>query len=1134
MKANEQHKKSFWALMATQFFGAFNDNVFQIVVALLVVQWVTDPIAKNKLVTASGFVFAAPFLLFSLAAGRMADRWSKARIIVAVKLCDIVVIMVALSGLYLKSIPIMMVGLFLLALQSTFFAPAKYGILPEIRTEAELSQANGLLNVATFIAILAGTITGTFIISNIHLIAAVLAVMAVGSLTGSLLIEKIPPANPTQPLAWNPIPDFIANWKLIEKDRALTLSMLAVSYFWFVGGVLHLNTLVYVNDVMHLSTKVSGILLTFIVVGIATGSLLAGKLSQEKVELGLVPAGAIGISFFTIDLFFSHASLYRTLFDVFFLGACSGLYVIPLNTLIQIRSPEAERGRVLATASFLSFVAIALASGFLWLIGSVFKGNPAQVFLILGLISLAATIGICVYLPQALIRLALYFLTNTVYKIRVIGRENVPLSGPAILVPNHVSMVDPFLIAGGISRQIRCIMFRDFYEKPFIHPFVKLMNAIPISNNDAPKEIMKSLINARKQLQENHLVCIFAEGEISRLGATVLGFKRGLEVILKDLDIPIIPVHLEGVWGSIFSFQDKKFIWKWPRRIPYPITVTFGKPLRKAGAQEIRQAVTDLGAEAFAVHRQSEPTLFESLLVQAKSSPNQKVVVDSTGKELTYHELLIGSTALGKRLVSKLGLSEGNGKNVGVLLPPCVGATVANVALSSQGFVAINLNYTLSRDAMDSICEKASISTVITSQKMLEKLGWERKPQHVLVEDVLAEISSSEKLMTGIALRLLPTFILKRLFYGRATKNLNELATIMFTSGSTGIPKGVMLTEANILSNIQSLTMVLQMRPTDVLLGVLPFFHSFGFTASLWFPLLAGFKVAYHNNPLDSKTIGDLCRTQRVTFLLGTPTFISAYIRRIPKEDFASLRFAVAGAEKLRPELAKAFEEKYGVPLLEGYGCTELSPVVALNVPDIADGEVFQVGRKVGKIGRPITGVSVKIVDPNTHAPLKAGEAGLLLVKGPNVMKGYLGEPEKTSEVIKDGWYVTGDIATIDEDGFIQITDRLSRFSKIGGEMVPHVMVEQKLHELAGAVDRIFVVTSIPDEKKGEALAVLVGGFTGDLDQLWKNLNATDLPKLWIPARDKFFSVDAIPTLGTGKVDMVKAKSVTLELSQAK
>jgi acyl-[acyl-carrier-protein]-phospholipid O-acyltransferase/long-chain-fatty-acid--[acyl-carrier-protein] ligase len=531
----------------------------------------------------------------------------------------------------------------------------------------------------------------------------------------------------------------------------------------------------------------------------------------------------------------------------------------------------------------------------------------------------------------------------------------------------------------------------------------------------------------------------------------------------------------------------------------------------------------DLGSEAFAIHRQENPTLFESFLAQAKAFPKQEIVSDSSDKRLTYQQLLTVSTVVAHKLKHIAG------PRVGVLLPPLVGGVIANVALVSQGFVPINLNYTLSRDAIEKIIQKAGITKVITSEKMLAKMAWEKNERYIFLDSMIAGLSTFEKFKTGILLWVLPPFVLRKTFFKKASHRLEDDATIMFTSGSTGIPKGVCLTQANILSNIQSLTMILQVDHRDVILGVLPFFHSFGFTGSLWFPLLAGFKATYHNNPLDSKTIGELCQKEKVTFLMGTPTFLSAYIRRVEKERFASLRFAVAGAEKLRPELAKAFEEKYGVPILEGYGCTELSPVVALNVPDIMDGEFLQVGRKVGKIGRPIPGVSVKIVDPESGQLLKPTEKGLLLVKGPNVMKEYLDDPHQTAEVLKDGWYNTGDIAMVDDDGFIEITDRLSRFSKIGGEMVPHIMVEQKLHELTNSVDRIFVVTSIPDDKKGEALVVLVTGFTGDLDQLWKDLNSSDLPKLWIPARDKFFVIETIPVLGSGKVDMRQVKKNVAE-----
>jgi acyl-[acyl-carrier-protein]-phospholipid O-acyltransferase/long-chain-fatty-acid--[acyl-carrier-protein] ligase len=353
---------------------------------------------------------------------------------------------------------------------------------------------------------------------------------------------------------------------------------------------------------------------------------------------------------------------------------------------------------------------------------------------------------------------------------------------------------------------------------------------------------------------------------------------------------------------------------------------------------------------------------------------------------------------------------------------------------------------------------------------------------------------------------------------------LSATATVVFSSGSTGVPKGVVLTHANILSNVMAISQVFDLGKKDRMMGVLPFFHSFGFTVTLWFPLIKGFSVIYHTNPLDAKIIGDLAEKYGATVMLSTPTFLGAYTRKCKPEQFKHLRYVITGAERMRESIAKAFEEKFGIPALEGYGTTELSPVATVNIPNISMGEINQVGNKPGKIGHPIPGVSVKIVDPDTFADKAQGESGMLLVKGPNVMKEYLGEPEKTAQAMHDGWYITGDIAQIDHDGFVQIVDRLSRFSKIGGEMVPHVLLEDKLHQLAGSAESMFAVTAIPDEKKGEQLVVLYVPCA--IDEIYKKLQDSGLPKLWIPSRDHFFEVEALPVLGTGKLDLQKLKQI--------
>jgi len=269
-----------------------------------------------------------------------------------------------------------------------------------------------------------------------------------------------------------------------------------------------------------------------------------------------------------------------------------------------------------------------------------------------------------------------------------------------------------------------------------------------------------------------------------------------------------------------------------------------------------------------------------------------------------------------------------------------------------------------------------------------------------------------------------------------------------------------------------------------------------------------------------------------VTMLLATPTFLNAYTRRCEPEDFGSLRFVMAGAEKLPERISQAFEDHFGIRPLEGYGCTECSPVVTVNRADFRAAAFRQVGAKRGTIGHPLPGITVKIVDPETHQPLGVDQPGLLLVRGPNVMRGYLNRPEKTAEVLRDGWYNTGDIATADEDGFLRITDRLTRFSKIGGEMVPHIKVEDVLQELAGATEQTFVVTAVPDEKKGERLIVLHTLSETQLDELLAKFAKADLPALWRPRADQFRHIEALPYLGTGKLDLRKARELALQTSQ--
>jgi acyl-[acyl-carrier-protein]-phospholipid O-acyltransferase/long-chain-fatty-acid--[acyl-carrier-protein] ligase len=404
----------------------------------------------------------------------------------------------------------------------------------------------------------------------------------------------------------------------------------------------------------------------------------------------------------------------------------------------------------------------------------------------------------------------------------------------------------------------------------------------------------------------------------------------------------------------------------------------------------------------------------------------------------------------------------------------------------------------------------------------------------IFFEDVLQAPRGTEKLIALLCAFTLPQNLLRRAIgsdRGATKRKIDDLATVIFSSGSTGDPKGVMLTHFNIVSNIQQVSQVFMLGGHDKILGILPFFHSFGFMAALWLPAVSGVGVVYHPNPLDAQVIGELVSNYNVTFMVATPTFLQAYMKRCPPESFGSLQYVLVGAEKLPERVAVAFEDTFGIRPLEGYGCTECSPVVTVNGRDYRAPGFRQVGSRRGRIGHPLPGISVKVLDLDTGEPVALGNPGMLMIKGPNVMKGYLGKPEKTAEVLQDGWYKTGDVAVMEDDGFLTITDRLSRFSKIGGEMVPHIRIEEKLHELANATEQVFAVTALPDEKKGERIVVLTTLRPEKLSPVLEKLAQSDLPALWRPKASQFFQVDALPVLGTGKIDLRGIKTLALQLS---
>lgn len=1134
--------RGFWALIATQFTGAFNDNALKFFVIYLILSAGLDPAMRDNFVTAILALFSIPFLLFSMAGGFLADRFSKRTVTIGTKCMEAGVMSLALAGLAFGNMPLKFAAMFLLSTQAALFSASKYGLLPELLPEKRLSWGNGIIELTTFVAIITGQLSAGLLAKYFHgrpgsAGMILLGITAVG-LTTSFGITRVPARDPAKKFRPNFLGDLWGEVLYMRKDQVLWLAVLGNCYLFFLGALLQPIIVLYGTDILHLDEVYTGILLATLALGIGLGSFVAGYLSGNKIEYGLIPLGSMGMTVFAALLW--PAGLTPVGFGVRLglLGFFAGFYAVPIQALIQHRPEERRRGAVIAGAGVISWIGISAASGAypLFLSGlhlgryATLPGlhlTVAGVFLVGGAMTLAATIYTVWLLPDSLVRLMLWMMTHTVYRIRVAGRDNIPERGGALFVSNHMSWVDALLLIASTDRPIRFLMFKDIYEHPAVRPFAKIIRAIPISSTLRPREMIRSLREASQAIAGGEVVCIFAEGQITRVGH-LLTFRRGLERIMKGVDAPIVPVALDGVWGSIFSFERGRFLWKVPQKIPYPVTVSFGAPLPPTTtAFDVRKAVEELATDSYRERARRLLTLDRAFLSTARSHSLRFAMADGQAGKISFGAALVRAVLLARRLRP---LWEGQ-EMVGVLLPPSVPGALVNYAALLSGKVPVNLNYTLSSEGLASCARQCGLKTVVTAKALLERVKIEVPGQALYLDEVVGKPGAMEKLAALVMAKLLPAGILLRTLGQKKRTGIDDLSTVIFSSGSTGEPKGVMLSHGNIAANVKQIGQTFFLDRKDRILGILPFFHSFGFTVTLMLPAVEGIGVVYHISPLDARVIGALVEQYDVTFLLSTPTFLQAYLRRSSPEQFGSLAYVLVGAEKLPERVAQAFEDTFGIRPLEGYGATECSPVVAVNAPDFRASGFRQVGQKRGRIGHPLPGVSVRIVDPESFTPLGMNQPGLLLVRGPNVMLGYLGRPEKTAEVLRDGWYVTGDIASQDEDGFLTITDRLSRFSKIGGEMVPHGKIEERLQELAGATEQVFAVSSVPDEKKGERLIVLHTLPEEKLKECLEKLPSSGLPNLWIPRANQFFHVDALPYLGTGKLDLRRVRDLATAIS---
>ena len=734
--------------------------------------------------------------------------------------------------------------------------------------------------------------------------------------------------------------------------------------------------------------------------------------------------------------------------------------------------------------------------------------------------------GCLLFSPYYVLKFFAFLLRCTFIRLRTYGLENLPESGPVLLVSNHISMIDMVLIQAVAPRRVRFMVrtsIVDFLPTRF---FFKLLGVISVPSTRHAKKMLQFFDEIKGRLRNGEMVCIFPEGAISGNG-NIMRFRSGVSRLIPEgVESSVIPVRIGMLRGRLFSTYQGKLRFTMPNSWPVDFSIAVGTPVDpKLSAFMLRQRISELGADAEMGPQPDELPIHTAFIKQAKKHPFKKIFVDSERSAVSNFEMLVRAILISKKVTE---LNKG-GIYVGVLLPNCINATSVTLGVLMADRTPAMINYSLGQDVALESCQRAGVKTILTSRLFLEKIKWQQTPEMVCLEDVAPTITKAAKRKVILTALLLPWRMLARKVAPLSCFNLQHQAVLLFSSGSTGKPKAVMITHRNLNCDIYAFIRVVAWTARDRLAGNLPLFHAYGFMVGVAFPSVGGTLVAYVLNPLDSSGVVRMVAKYGITILTATPTFLQSYMRKASPRDFATLRLMITGAEKLRPELAERYRGNFGRDIIEGYGCTELSPIATINL----NNSIFDLGTRAdrpGSIGCGLPSIHIRIVDQETGVELEPGTPGRMQVKSGIVMKGYLNDPEQTALVLQNGYYDTGDIAYMDPDGYVYITGRASRFSKIGGEMVPHEGVEEAIMSIRKTENREVAVMGRPDPKKGERLVVFYASDTLVPAELVEEMRKLQLPNIWIPKVEDFVELDELPILGSGKLNLRKLKELVAQL----
>lgn len=1142
-----------WPFLFGVFFNAFIDLGHKITIqnTLFKVYEGGQQMALTAILNA---LILLPFILLFSPAGFLSDRLPKTRVmrlsaVAAVLLC------LALTLCYtLAWFEAAFVMTLLLATQSAFYSPAKFGYIKAFFGKQNLAEANGLLQTVSIVAILAGTFAFSILFewlipdnatSTSQIFGALSPIgliLVATSLLEAWMVFRLPEIESGDKQQTFNTKDFLLG-KRIKSDlqplwqkQVIWLSVIGLAMFWSIGQVMLAAFPAFAKAQINITNAVlvQGIIAAS-GVGIALGSWSAGRFSRNYIETGLIPVGASGIAAGLLLLPHLNSSGLLAL-DFFFIGLMGGIFIVPLNSLVQFYAGEKELGRVLAGKNLVQNVAM-LSFLIMSVLFSIYGLSSKALLILTSLFAVAGGAYTVFKLPQSLIRFILSRVMSLRYRLHVQGMKNIPETGGVLLLGNHISWIDWAIVQLACPRQVRFVMIKSIYERWYLSWFFKLFGCIPISQGVNSQQ---SLDIVAERLDKGEVVCLFPEGAISRngqLGQFRQGFEKAATTCQRE--IKILPFYLRGLWGSQFSRASPLFKRNRSKASKRDIIIAFGTPQDKSlAANQVKQKVFELSIHSWHLYVSQLPNLPHAWIDTVKRSANRHFALADTNRSapVSAARALAGAICLARHM------GECTQARVGLLLPTSMEAVLANMALLLQGKTLVPLNYTADQTALSQAIEQAEIRSVYSSRVFESKLkargiefGNALNNCHVIyLEDIFEKITRSERLAQLVAVKLLPASTLKFLFCKSSPPQ--STAVILFTSGSEGSPKGVMLSHQNVMANLKQVAEVLNAEQDDVIMASLPLFNAFGLTITQFLPLVEDIPMVCHPDPSDAFGIAKAIATHQASILFGTSTFFRLYIanEKILPMMLDSLRLVIAGAEKLNPQVRQAFEDKFKKSIFEGYGATETTPVASVNLPDKLDFQSWkaQLGGKIGSVGMPVPGTSFKIVDPNTLQQLPMGEAGLVLIGGVQVMQGYLKNSEKTQEVIKDidgyRWYLTGDKGKLDADGCLTIIDRYSRLANVGGEIISLTSVEQIVAPflLEQAPDADYLATAIPDNKQGEKIILLCDKAI-NYAELRCRLLAADANPAAIPY--DAVKVKSIPKLQSGKPDISLSKHLALK-----